>query len=66
MRRGRRSRCRMDAAATASGGATMAPSAIAAAQGRPGISALATAAMHERGEQHRAHRQQQDRAAGCP
>ena len=39
-------RCSTAEAATASGGATMAPNATAAAQGRPGISSLATAAMN--------------------
>ena len=44
MRCGGRSGRSTAVAATASGGATMAPSAIAAAQGRPGTSACATTA----------------------
>ena len=43
-RRGTPSRWKIVVAATASGGATMAPSANAAAQPRPGISAWATTA----------------------
>ena len=47
MRLGRRKSFSTEVAATASGGATMAPSATAAAQGRSGTRSLAVTAMTE-------------------
>ena len=60
-RRGSPIRRAIAVAATASGGATTAPSANAAAQVRPGTTACTTSADADRGEGDQADREQQDR-----